>query len=139
VRCLCTPHKRTLFGEGKRGVQPRLFCILWQGVWGCGGSRCPQRRLGQAQVCARDRQFLSQNGDGYEVQGCGRGGGGSEVWLHARVLLGCEARCEILAGHGAVAMSTKTNKLGAAAWALARTNLKFCSRAPREGVPPRLS
>jgi len=34
VRCLCTPHKRTLFGEGKRGLQPRLFCILCQGVWG---------------------------------------------------------------------------------------------------------
>ena len=31
----CTPHKRTLFGEGKRGVQPRLFCILGQGVSGC--------------------------------------------------------------------------------------------------------
>ena len=25
VRCLCMPHKRTLFGEGRRGVQPRLF------------------------------------------------------------------------------------------------------------------
>ena len=34
VRCLCTPHRRTLFGEGRRGVQPRLFCILCQGVWG---------------------------------------------------------------------------------------------------------
>jgi len=33
-----------------------------------------------------DRQFYSQNRDGYEVQGCGQGGGGSEVWLHARVL-----------------------------------------------------
>ena len=32
VRCLCTPHKRTLFGEGRRGVQTRLFCILCQGV-----------------------------------------------------------------------------------------------------------
>jgi len=50
----------------------------------------------------RTRQALySQNIDGYEVQGCGRGGCGSEVWLHARVLRGCEARCEILAGHGA--------------------------------------
>jgi len=33
-RCLCTPHKRTLFGEGKRGVRPRLNCIHCQGVWG---------------------------------------------------------------------------------------------------------
>ena len=24
------------------------------------------------------------------------------MWLHARVLGGCEARCEILAGHGAL-------------------------------------
>jgi len=31
----------------------------------------------------------------------GWGGGGSEVWLHARVLWGCEARCEIWADHGA--------------------------------------
>jgi len=36
VRCLCMPHKRTLFGEGRRGVQPRLLCILCQGVSGCG-------------------------------------------------------------------------------------------------------
>ena len=28
--------KRTLFGEGRRGVQPRLLCILCQGVSGCG-------------------------------------------------------------------------------------------------------
>jgi len=45
--------------------------------------------------------IYSQNRDDYEVKGCGRGGGGSEVWLHARVLLGCRVRCEILAGHGA--------------------------------------
>jgi len=34
VRCLCTPHRQTLLGEGRRGVHPRLFCILCQGVWG---------------------------------------------------------------------------------------------------------
>ena len=34
MRCLCKPKKRTICGEGKRGVQPRLFCILCQGVWG---------------------------------------------------------------------------------------------------------
>ena len=34
-----------------------------------------------------------------------------------------------------VAMSTKTNKISAAAWALPRTNLKFCSRALRESPP----
>jgi len=34
VRCLCTPHRRTLFGEARRGVQPRLFCIRCQGVRG---------------------------------------------------------------------------------------------------------
>ena len=50
---------------------------------------------------ARARQAVySQNRDGYEVQLCGRGGGGSEVWLHARVLCGCEARCEVLVEHG---------------------------------------
>jgi len=43
----------------------------------------------------------NQNRDGYEVQWCGRGGGGSEVWLHARVLSGCETRCKIWSGHGA--------------------------------------
>ena len=61
------------------------------------------------------------------------------MWLHARVLRGCGPRCDILAGHGAVAMNTKTNKIGAAAWALPRANLTFCSRALREGVPPQLS
>ena len=39
--------------------------------------------------------------DGYELQWCGREGGRSEVWLHARVLCGCEVRCEVLAEHGA--------------------------------------
>jgi len=31
-------YPRTLrgFSEGRRGVQPRLFCILCQGVWGMG-------------------------------------------------------------------------------------------------------
>jgi len=44
--------------------------------------------------------IYSQNRDGCEVQGCGWGGGGSGVWLHARVLRGCKSRCKILAGHG---------------------------------------
>jgi len=30
--------------------------------------------------------IYSQDSDGYEVKGCVRGGGGSEVWLRARVL-----------------------------------------------------
>jgi len=34
----------------------------------------PGVRTGQA--------VYSQNRDGYEVQGCGLGGGGSEVWLY---------------------------------------------------------
>jgi len=33
-----------------------------------------------------DRQFYSQNRDGYKVQGCGRRGGGSEVWLYQGVV-----------------------------------------------------
>jgi len=32
VQCLRTSYRRTLIGEGRRGVQPRFFCILWQGV-----------------------------------------------------------------------------------------------------------
>ena len=36
MRCLRTPYRRTFFGEGRRGVQPRLLCILCQGVWGVG-------------------------------------------------------------------------------------------------------
>ena len=42
------------------------------------GGTSPGVRQGQA--------IYSQNIDGYEVQGCGRGGGGSEVCLHVRVL-----------------------------------------------------
>jgi len=38
-----------------------------------------------------------------------------------------------------VAISTKTNKISAAAWALPHANLKFCSSAPREGVSLQLS
>jgi len=40
LRCLYTPQRRTLFGEGKSGVQLRLFCILCQGVWGLGVCVC---------------------------------------------------------------------------------------------------
>jgi len=29
-----TDERQTLLGEGRRGVHPRLFCILCQGVWG---------------------------------------------------------------------------------------------------------
>ena len=54
--------------------------------------RSPAARPGQA--------VYSQNRDYYGVQGCGRGGGGSEVWLHVRVLQGCEAGCEVLVEHG---------------------------------------
>jgi len=36
--------------------------------------------------CARWQAIYNQNRDDYEVQGCVRGGGGSEMWLHARVL-----------------------------------------------------
>jgi len=63
-------------------------------------------RLGQA--------VYSQNRDGYGVKGYGRGGGGSEVWWHVRVLYGCEAGCEVLTAHG-VSVSTKINRVGAAA------------------------
>ena len=41
----------------------------------------------------------SQNRDGYGVQRCWWGGGGSEVWWHAKVLWGCEAGYEVLAEH----------------------------------------
>ena len=37
--CLNTPHRRTLFGEGRRGVQPR-FCVYFAkacGGWVCAG------------------------------------------------------------------------------------------------------
>ena len=51
--------------------------------------------------CAHRQAIYSQNRDGYEVELCGRGGGGSEMWLHARVLCMCEVRCEVLVEHGA--------------------------------------
>ena len=101
VRCLCTPHNRTLVGEGKRGVQTRLFCILCQGMWGMWRVVLSLATVGTSPGVRLGQAIYSQNRDGYEVQGCGRGRGGSEVWLHARVLSGCEARCEILGGHGA--------------------------------------
>ena len=53
----------------------------------------PGVRTGQA--------LFSQNRDGYEVEQCGQAGSRSEVWLHASVLRGCEAGCEVLEDHGA--------------------------------------
>jgi len=52
-------------------------------------------------TCWTGSLSCSQNRDGYEVEWYGLEGGGSEVWLHAGVLGGCEARCEVLAEHGA--------------------------------------
>jgi len=60
-----------------------------------------------------------------------------EANAKARVSILSKKWC--VGGHRAVEMSTKTKKIGAAAWALPRANLKFCSRAPREGVFPQLS
>ena len=51
--------------------------------------------------CARQQAVCSQKRDGYEVQRCGRGGGGSEVWLHSRLSCACEAGCEVLVDHDA--------------------------------------
>jgi len=51
--------------------------------------------------CSHRQAIYSQNREGYEVELCGRGGGGSEVWLHARVLCKCGAGCEVLVEHGA--------------------------------------
>jgi len=94
-----TLHRRTLVGEGRRGVQPRLFCLLCQGVRQLGvcgfywrglsefGGSLYLYRLPRRSSVARPRQAVySQNRNGYGVQGCGQGGGGSEVRLHVRVL-----------------------------------------------------
>ena len=56
--------------------------------------------VGTAQVRARWQAVYSQNIGDYGVQGCWRGGGGSEVQWHAQVLWGCEAECEFLSEHG---------------------------------------
>jgi len=37
-------------------------------------------------VARAGQAVYSQNRDGYGVKGCWRGGGGSEVWLHTKVL-----------------------------------------------------
>ena len=56
------------------------------------------------------KAVYSPNRDGYEVEWCGQGGGGIQVWLHARVLCGCEAECEVLADHGAGSGEHKQNE-----------------------------
>jgi len=99
VRCLCTPHERTLFGEGKRGVQPRLFCILCQGVWGlsaCGASLYPFFLIlsgcwGDAQRHARDRLFIAKT----EMAMRCRGVGGEEVEVKCDCMQGS---CECVIG-----------------------------------------
>ena len=42
--------------------------------------------VGTGQGVRPGQAIYSQDNDGSEVQGCVREGGGSEVWLHARVL-----------------------------------------------------
>jgi len=83
VRCLCTPHKRTLFGEGKRGVQPRVFLILCQGVWGLWKVALSLATLGTSPGVRAGRQFIAK----IEMAMRCRGVGGEEVGVkHARVM-----------------------------------------------------
>jgi len=71
------------------------------------------------------------------------GVGGEELGVKCGCMQGCceGARPGVRSWQAMVqvAMSTKTKKIGAAACALPRANLNFCSYAPREGVPPQLS
>ena len=60
VRCQCTPHKRTFFGEEKRGVQPRLFCILCQDVWGMWRVTLSLATVGTRPGVRPCRQFIAK-------------------------------------------------------------------------------
>jgi len=87
----------------------------WSGLSECGGSRCPLRRFGQAQVCAQDRLFIAKT----EIaMGC-RGVGGEEVGVKCGCMQGsCEgARPGVRSWRSMVqvAASKKTKRVGAAA------------------------
>ena len=56
--------------------------------------------MGRSPVARPGQAIDNQDRDDYEVERCGRGGGGSGVWWHARVLCGSEAGCEVLVEHG---------------------------------------
>ena len=99
-----------------RGVQPRLFCILCQGVWGMWRVALS---LAAAETkpggTCRTGSFIAK----IEMDTRCRDVGGEEVGVKFDCMQGC---CEV-ARLGArswqamvqVAMSTKTNKVGAAA------------------------
>jgi len=94
------PQTNALWWGEEGGTTKALLYTLPRRVGDVEGRAVLSEDWGEAQRYVLDRQFYGQNGHGYEVQRCGWGSGGSEVWLHSRVLWGCEARYEILAGHG---------------------------------------
>jgi len=85
VRCLCTPHRRTFFGEGRRGVQPRLFCILCQGVWGMWRVELSLANTERGPAVRPDRLFIAK----IEMATRCRGVGGEEVGVKCCFMLGC--------------------------------------------------
>jgi len=114
VRCLYTPHKRILFGEGKRGVQPRLFCILCQGVWGMWrvGLSLADTEARPSGTC-QTGSFIAK----IEMAMRCNSVGGEEVGVTCGCMQGCceGARPGVRSWQVQVPMSTNTNKVGAAA------------------------
>jgi len=86
------------WGEEGSTTKARLYALPRR-VGDVEGRAVLSEHWGEAQQYAPDRLFIAKT-EMATVQWCGRGVG-MEVWLHARVLWGCESRCEILAGHGA--------------------------------------
>jgi len=138
MRCLCTPHKRTVFGEGWGGVQQRLLCLLASPMGVLYG--CFLRVLMEWFVCmmrvvlclanteaqpsgTRRNAFYKQNRDGHEVQGCGRQRGRGEVLWDARVLCGCEVGFDVLSEHS-VGIFICDQFKRETTWGVFRSNIK---------------
>jgi len=118
VWCLCTTHRQTLFCEVWCGFNQGSYVCVQRGVrvgyWGwmlvgvtwvvCvhGGSLCSWSALrrGLAWAIRPEQAVYSQRRDGYEVQGCGRGGGWSVVLRGGRVMCVCEVGFEVLSEYG---------------------------------------
>jgi len=112
--CARPTNERSLVRGG--GVYNQgSFVYLAKACGGCGGSRCPYRRLGQAQVCARDSPFIAKIEMATRCRGVGR----EELGVKCGCIQGCceGARSGVRFWRAMVqvAMSTKTKKVGAAA------------------------
>jgi len=125
VRWLCTPHRRTFFGEEWRRVQPSILCVHYQGVcglsvWGVNGvgwvnvegSSVLSGYWGEAQRHVPDRQFIAKIEMAMRCRGVGGRELGEKCCGIERCWMGRNSGVRSSRNIVQVVTSMKTNRVG---------------------------